>query len=126
MTERTIRSMARELAGRFYEQKRSDRFRSKDSLTRARVFERQPDGSVADVVKIMPFFEAYPTAQKFAAAHWPFFKEPAVRCFVAMLAMPDSRVSPYMKQCIYDALIEENEKARALGAKQLLQRDLNP
>ncbi len=125
MTERTIRSMAKELAGTFYEQKRSDRFRSKDSLTRVKTIERQPDGRLAEVVKVMPFHEVFPTAKKFAEAHWPFWVEPAKRCLIAMLAMSDARVSPYMKQCIYDALIEENEKARAQdGGKRLLQREL--
>jgi hypothetical protein len=126
MTEQTIRSMAKELAGAFYEQKRSDRFRSKESKTRIRVIERQPDGTLAEVVKVVPFFEAYPNATKFAAAHWPFFVEPARRCLTTMLALPDARVSQYMKQCIYNALIEENEKARKHGTKRLLQRELDP
>jgi hypothetical protein len=126
MTERTIRAMAKELAGTFYEQKRSGRFRSKDSLTRVKTIERQPDGLLAEVIKVMPFQEAFPTAKKFAEAHWPFFVEPAKRCLTAMLAMPDARVSPYMKNCIYDAFIEENEKARMQdGGKRLLQRELD-
>jgi hypothetical protein len=112
--------MAIELAGQFYEQKRSDRFRSKNSLTRVKYFEPQPDGSFKEVFKIMPFFEAYPTADKFAIGHWPNYVELAKRLFGAMLQHPG--VSDFKKECINKAFKEEWENSQRYGSRTLLQR----
>lgn len=115
MTERTIRHLAKELAGKFYEQKRSDRFRSKDSLTRARRLVQHPDGRHEEVIVVVPFFQAYPDARTFVKAHWPLFVEPARQCMVTMLALKG--VHDNMKRGIYDALLEDREKQLAAEAR---------
>ncbi len=123
MTERTIRTLAEELAGQFYDQKRSNRFRSKDSLTRVKTVMRDPDTGVRkEVTKTMPFFTAYPTSKLFAKAHWPLFVDAARKCMTTMLALSDSRISPHLKEGIYAALTEDREQQVRTGGKRLLQR----
>lgn len=118
-----IRHLAEELAGQFFEQKRSDRFRSKDSKTRVKMLLRDPNTGVqVEVTKTMPFFEAYPTAKKFAKAHWPLFVDSARRCLVTMLALPDHRISQHMKESIHEAIVEDRKKQLQTGGKRLLQR----
>lgn len=125
MTERTIRTLAKELAGQFYEAKRSDRFRSKNSMTRSKTLKQLPDGSVIEVPVIVPFFVAYPNSKAFAAGHWPLFVDAARRCLVTMLALPDSRIDPEMKKSIYKAIIEDRENQRRRpGSQTLIQRSL--
>lgn len=126
MTERTIRTLAKELAGQFYEQKRSDRFRSKDALTRAKTLRQLPDGSVIEVTVMVPFLEAYPTSQHYSKGHWPFFVEAARQCLLTMLALPDSAVAPALKEAIYAAILEDSEKKNKHNKvpQTLLQREL--
>lgn len=124
MTERTIRTLAKELAGQFYEAKRSNRFRSKDSLMRAKTLKQLPDGSVIEVTVIVPFFKAYPNSKVFAKAHFPLFYEAARKCMVTMLALPS--VSDELKEGIHAALVEDrqNEYKAPIGQQTLIQRNL--
>lgn len=124
MTERTIRTLAKELAGAFYEQKRSDKFRSRNSLTRAKTLKQLPDGSVVEVPVVLPFFKAYPTSKQFSAGHWPLFVEAARKCMVTMLALPS--VSDELKEGIHAALVEDrqNEYKAPPGQQTLIQRSL--
>lgn len=124
MSERTIRTLAKEYAGAFYEQKRSNRFRSKDSLTRAKTLKQLPDGSVIEVAVTVPFFKAYPNSKAFAKGHWPLFYEAARKSLVAMLALPS--VSDELKKGIHAALIEDrqNEYKQPAGQQTLIQRSL--
>lgn len=108
MSERTIRTLAKELAGEFYEQKRSDRFRSKNSKTRAKMLKQLPDGTAIEIDVIVPFIEAYPTSKQFSIAHWPLFYDVARKCLVTMLAM--DCVHDNLKQAIRDALVEDRQK----------------
>ena len=110
-SERTIRALAKELAGEFYDHKsRTKRFRSMDEPTRARALKQFEDGHVEEVIVIVPFREAYPDAKTYAKAHWPFFYDTARKCLTTMLALPDSRIHPNMKKAIYDALKEDWDK----------------
>jgi hypothetical protein len=122
MTERTIKSMAIELAGEFYEGKRSGRFRSMDELTTARRVMRRPqDGALIEVKIRIPFRRAYPTAHSYAVAHWPLFYESARQCLVTMLALPDAKVPPHLKEAIFAAIKEDREKQNRYGGRELFQ-----
>lgn len=122
MAENTIKALAIEYAGAFYGQKRSDRFRSKDSLTRAkRLTQDAATGQMIEIDVIVPFFEAYPDAATFAIAHWPLFYEAARKSLVAMLAMPEARINTTMKDAIAAALIEDRQKEYRTGGRRLIQ-----
>lgn len=109
MTERTIRSMAKELAGVFYENNRTDDFR-----------------------------RAFPTFRHFIRGQWIqndgsiIVKEPGWTHFIAMAKrlltemLQDPRVNPIMKERIYDALIDEHERATSPHAKSVAQRIERP
>lgn len=124
MSERTIRTLAKEYAGIFYEQKRSDRFRSKDSLTRAKTLKQLPDGSIVEVPVTVLFFKAYPNAKVFAKGHWPLFYEAARKSLIAMLALPS--VSDELKEGIHKALVEDRQKEykQPAGGQTLIQRSI--
>lgn len=106
MTERTIRSMAKELAGVFYEDNRSEAFRrtfpTLQSYMRGQW--HQPDG---DIVINKP--------------GWMYHVDLARKVMVAMLQKSDAEVSPLMKERIYDAFVEEHERATGSQAKKALQ-----
>ena len=111
MSERTIRTLAKKLAGEFYEGKRGGRFRDKNSLTAAkRLFKEPISGNIVEKKGIVPFLEAYPNAQAYITAHHPLFYDTARQCLTSMLGLPDSRISPFMKESIFKALIEDREK----------------
>lgn len=77
MTERTVRMMAKEFAGKFYEEsQRSLRFR------------RQ-----------------WPEQDRYVAQNWPHFVDIAVQALGALLHQPG--VPEHRKQAIYEALIEQ-------------------
>lgn len=120
-----IQHLAREYAGRFYEMKRSDRFRSKGSLTRVKYFERDAMGNLVEKSKVMRFFDAYPTSKQFADGHWPLWVEAARKSLVTMLALPESRVSQHMKESIHAALILDRTKEYAGLGRRLLQQAAN-
>jgi hypothetical protein len=123
MTERTIRSLAKELAGIFYEGKRSEQFRRGGALVKAIKSMPLPDGSVCEQVVLVPFNVAYPTAKAYVAAWWPFFVDPAEKMLVNMLGLPN--VSERRKSQIYDAICEHNDKRLMQGGgKYLRQRPL--
>lgn len=105
----TIRHMAKQLAGQFYDQKRSGRFRSMDSLTRVKYLHKDPDTKqVSERVAVIPFRVAYPDAHSFAIAHWPLFVDAARTCMSAMLGM--SSTAEHDKVYIYEALCEDKIK----------------
>lgn len=120
-----IEHLAREYAGKFYEMKRSDRFRSKGSRTRVKYFERDARGNLVEKTKVMLFFEAYPTSKQFADGHWPLWVEAARKSLVTMLALSDSRVSQYMKESIHASIIADRTKEFAGRGRKLIQRDLD-
>ncbi len=108
MTEHTVRNMAKELAGVFYEdQARTPGFR-----------------------KAFPTFKAYLRGQwhqangdiKIDKPGWQYHIDMARKMLVAMLGKPDSVVSPAMKERIYDAIVEEHNRATAPTAKKITQR----
>ena len=107
MTERTIRSMAKELASVFYEDNRSPAFRVTFPTLKAymRGQWHQPDGSI-----------------KIDKPGWLSHKDLARKMLTMMLGQPDSRVSPVMKERIYDSLIADYPKETSRNAKQVTQR----
>ncbi len=119
MSERTIRTFAKNLAGAFYDSKRSDVFRSKDSKTAAKKLFKDPKtGAIVEKTVIVPFFEAYPTADTYIKGHWPFFYDQARKCLTTMLGLP--HVHKNVKDAILKALVEDREdqiKAQASGKR---------
>lgn len=115
-----IEHLARELARQFYDQKRSDRFRSKDALTRAKTLKYFPGQGIREVSVVVPFSRAYPDPETFSRGHWPLFIEAARTCLVQMLELPTT--SPSDKEHIYEALVEDKNKRDAQGGGALLQQ----
>lgn len=95
MTERTVRSMARELAGVFYEDNRTPGFRQAFPTLKAymRGQWHQPDGSI----------KAYRPG-------WMHHVELARKVMALMLGKPDSVVHPNIKNAIFNALIEDRDR----------------
>ena len=110
MTERTIRSIAKELAGVFYEDQRSLAFRRTFPTLKSymRGQWHQPNG---DIVINKP--------------GWMYHIDLARKILSTMLSQPDSSVSPLMKERIYEALLEEHEKSTSPKAKRVLQHNLH-
>jgi hypothetical protein len=80
MTERTVRMLAKEFAGKFYEEtQRSLRFR-----------------------------RTWPNQDQYVAQNWPHFVDISVQALGAMLHQPG--VPEHRKQAIYQALIDQNER----------------
>lgn len=115
-----IEHLARELARVFYDQKRSDKFRSRDALTRAKTLKQFEDGSVNEVTVAVPFKTAYPDPETFSRGHWPLFIDAARKCLTNMLALPTT--SPDDKQHIYEALLVDKFKRDRQGGGALLQQ----
>lgn len=114
MVERTIKHTAIDLAGAFYDGKRSDMFRDFDALTPVYRPKLLPDGSAVIVdgqpleEKVMvPIGEAYPDAKAYAKASWPLFVNLARQTLVWMLGQPST--SEFKKDAIHKALVEDRE-----------------
>jgi len=107
MTERTIRMMAKELAGVFYEDNRSIKFRRTFPTLKAymRGQWHQPDGQII-----------------INKPGWMYHIDMARKLLGGMLSQPDAKVSPLMKERIYEALLEEHSRATDPQAKKVLQR----
>lgn len=103
-----IRHMAKQLAGEFYDQKRSGRFRSMDSLTRAKTLVRDPETKrMYEATVVVPFRVAYPTSHDFAVSHWPLFIDAAKQCMYAMLAGVSPNITEQDKSYMYEALLDD-------------------
>jgi hypothetical protein len=107
MTEKTIKDMARELAGAFYEDNRSPGFRA-----------------------TFPTLKAYmrgqwhkPTGEIFITKPgWMYHIDLAIKVLGTMLGKPDAGVSPAMKERIAAALIENHNKGTSPQARKTGQR----
>src|SRR5476649_829651 len=106
MTERTIRMMAKELAGIFYEDNRSPAFHR--TFPTLKAYMRGQLHQNGDVILNKP--------------GWMYHIDMARKLLGAMLSQPDAKVSPLMKQRIYEALLEEHERSTAPQAKKVIQR----
>lgn len=110
MTEKTVRSMAKELAGTFYEENRSAGFR-----------------------KAFPTFKHYMRGQWVQAdgsiknyrPGWLHHVALARKLLAAMLGKPDAVVSQTMKDRIFNALIEDREREVGRKAKNLHQAGMD-
>lgn len=121
MTERTIRTLAKELASIFYTEAGGD------------LFGTAPD----DRARSKRFRETYPTLEHYLKGYqvgkdgrikqdqpgWKYHVTLARARMVQMLQDPMTRDN--VKQGIYKALLEENDKSTAPAAQELLQRRLN-
>ena len=107
MTERTIRSMAKELANIFYDENRTPAFRQAFPTRTAylRGQWHQPDGDI-----------------KIDKPGWMYHVDMAKECLARMLTMPDSIVHPNVKQAIYDAFIAEHEQRQRVKPVKVTQR----
>ena len=108
MTERTIRSMAKQLAGAFYEDNRSAAFRQ--TFPTLKSYMRGQWHNIDGVIV------------KIDKPGWMHHIEMARKVLTHMLSLPDARVSPRMKESIYDALIEEHARATKPTALKTTQR----
>lgn len=130
MTEATIKERAKQIAGEFYESRRSEAFRKGEHLVKSRrIVKDERTGLPREVIIGVPFKNAFPTADAFVEAWWPFWIEEAERQLTTMLAL--DRVPEVMKERIYDAVIEQREKQLKIEAgilpgsvRRLIQRNL--
>jgi hypothetical protein len=109
VTERTIRMLAKQMAGAFYEGSRSGRFREGEDLVDV-FFVKQTGIGPVECSKKVPLREAFPNAKAYVEGYWPHWYDAARLALVNMLAAPDGRITPHMKDGIADALIEDREK----------------
>lgn len=121
MTERTIRTLAKQLAGIFYEQAGGD------------LFGNAPE----DRERSKRFRQTYPTWKHYKNGlqvlpdgrvrqdqpGWVYFITLARARMVQMLS--DPMTSQGVKDGIYKALVEENLKSTSPAAQEILQRRLN-
>lgn len=124
-----IRHMAKQLAGEFYDMKRSGRFRSMDAMTRAKTLVRDPETKrIYETTVVVPFRQAYPDAHSFAVAHWPMFVDAAKQCMYAMLAGASPNITESDKEYIYSALLDDKRKRdqHPEGGVLLQQRVVKP
>lgn len=97
MSHRQIRHTARELAGTFYEENmRSPKFRAAFPTVKAYLMGHwhKPDGSI-----------------EYSKPGWMHHVVLARKLLTLMLGQSDERVSPHMKNTIYEALLDEHEAA---------------
>lgn len=104
--ERTVRTMAKELAGTFYEQNRTPGFRKAFPTVKhyMKGLWVQADGQI-----------------KVYRPGWLHHVELARKVLRGMLQQPDARVSPAMKERVYDALLEDTHQASQPTARKLHQ-----
>ena len=110
MTEQTIRSMAKELAGVFYEDNRTRAFRLafptlKDYM---KGLWHKPNGDI-----------------RIDKPGWVYHIDMARKVLTKMLTKPDDVVSPVMKERIFDALLDEHKRATSAQARKVVQRQAN-
>jgi len=107
MTERTIKEMAKELAGIFYEDNRSPGFRFTFPTLKSymRGQWHQQDGTIV-----------------INKPGWMYHIDLARKVLINMLSKPDGVVNEEMKQRIYEAIIEDHNSATKPQAKKVLQR----
>lgn len=105
MTERTIKEMARELAGAFYEDNRSVAFRRTFPTLKAymRGQWHQMDGSIV-----------------INKPGWMYHIDLARKLLANMLSRRE--IAEPMKERIYKALLDEHERATSSSAKKVTQR----
>lgn len=125
MTEMTIRSMAKEFAGAWYERnERTQEFRAGLMKTKCYKTMRVTVGKITVLKEVefeVPFRVAFPNVKAYVASAWPHWVDYAREKLSEMLAMSDERVSQRRKEQIFDALIEDRERQLKQGGKQLRQ-----
>ncbi len=121
MTERTIRTLAKELAGIFYEEAGGDAF----------------GASPEDRARSQRFRQTYPTLKHYMKGYqvitdgrikpdmpgWVYFITLARARMVQMLQDPMTKSA--VKDGIYKALLEEHVKSTSPRAREIMQRRLN-
>lgn len=121
MTERTIRTLAKELASMFYEQAGGDLFGT----------------APGDRERSNRFRQTYPTLEHYLKGYqvrtdgsikvdqpgWKYFVTLARARMVQVLQ--NENTSKSVRDGIYKALLEEHEKSTSPAAQELLQRRLN-
>lgn len=125
MTEHTIRAMAKEFAGAWYERnERTREFRAGLMKTKCFKTMRVTVGKITVLKEVefeVPFRVAFPNVKAYVASAWPHWVDYAREKLTEMLTMSDERVPARRKEQIFDALIEDRERQLKHGAKQLRQ-----
>lgn len=111
MVERTIRNLAKDLAGKFYEFERSAKFRAAFPTYKDYLKGRwhQPDGSV-----------------KQHTPGWLHHVALARKVLVMMLGRSDAQVSPAMKERIFDAILEDRNNTITRKGASIHQLGMGP
>ncbi len=104
--EATIKAQAKQLAGAFYEDNRSDKFRR--AFPTVNHFLRG--------MQLMYDNNLNMTGTKKVPEGWTHFIVLARKTLTIMLGQPDARVSPQMKERIYDAILEDRDNTTRQGA----------
>lgn len=110
--EQTVRAQAKELAGAFYENNRTDKFRRAFPT-----FKHFMHG-----VQVMYDSKLNVTGNKKVAAGWTHFIALARKTLTVMLGASDARVAPAIKERIYDALLEDRANIAGRKAHRVKQR----
>ncbi len=110
--EATVKAQAKQLAGAFFEDNRTDKFRRafptvQHFLTGTQVMYDKN----LDVI-----------GRKKVAAGWLHFLVLARKTLTLMLGQPDARVSPQLKERIYDAILEDRDRTTRQRAHRVSQR----
>lgn len=125
MTEQTIRQMAKDFAGAYYESaQRSEAFRNGTMTTKCFKAVHVKIGKTTVIKEVefeIPFRVAFPNAKAYVKSAWPHWVAYARDKMTEMLTQSNERVSPLMKERIFDALIEDREKQLKGQARQLHQ-----
>jgi hypothetical protein len=106
--EATVKAQAKELAGAFYETNRTDKFRRAFPTVRHFML-----GSQAMYDNKLNF-----THVRKVPAGWTHFIVLARKTLSIMLGQPDARISPQMKERIFDALLEDRENTNRPGVQR--------
>jgi hypothetical protein len=126
MTEQTVRMMAKEFAGAYFDSsKRSKEFREGKQTVKVSKWMTlvDPQGKKIrrEVIFNVPFCVAFKTAEEYAASAWPHWVDYARQKLAEMLAKPDGVVHPHLKERIAAALIDDRERQLKQGGKRLRQ-----
>lgn len=103
--EKTIKTQAKELAGAFYDDNRTDKFRR--GFPTVNHFMRG--------IQVMYDAKLNRTGTRKVPEGWTHFIALARKTLTVMLGQPDARVSPQMKERIYDAIIEDRNNTTRQG-----------
>lgn len=106
--EKTIKAQAKELCGIFYEDNRTDKFRR--AFPTVNYFMRG--------VQVMYDANLNRVGTRKVPEGWTHFVVLARKTLTVMLGQPDARVSPQLKERIFDAILEDRDNTTRQGVRK--------